>query len=135
MQQFMQFLSENYSLVLMLGVGLLLTQQRFPLVHLILGARYITAAEALSQFKKSVVVDLRAQEHFQTEHVKNAAHYSDYRHSASPNGACLLYGDEKTAYTQHLLALKKQGVTNIQIIIGGFSACKAAGLPISTNRK
>ena len=51
MQQLMQFLSENYTLVLMLGIGLLLTQQRFPLAHLIARERYVTAAEAVSVLK------------------------------------------------------------------------------------
>ena len=38
----------------------------------------------------------------------------------------LVYGDDKN-YRQHLLALKKQGVTGIQIIIGVFLLA-AAGL-------
>lgn len=135
MQQWMQFLSENYGLVFMLGVGILMTQQRFPLAHLILGAKYITAAEAVDLLKQSTVLDLRGHEQYSEEHIKNASHFSGNNYAVKSQATYLLYGDDNTSYTRHLLTLKKLGITNIQIIIGGFSACKEAGLPLETKRK
>ena len=123
------FISQNYLIVFMLGLGLLLTQDQFPLLHLILGAKYILPKKA-QELDKAMFIDVRGQDEFKEEHIVNAQHIDALKKSRLLDAEVVLYGNTSSNYMRAILAIKKLGTTNIRILSGGFSAWKNANLPI-----
>ena len=123
------FISQNYLVVFMLGLGLLLTQDQFPLLHLILGAKYILPKKA-QELDKAIFIDVRGQDVFKEEHIVNAQHIDTLKKSRLLDAEVVLYGNTNSNYMRAILAVKKLGTTNVRILSGGFSAWKNANLPI-----
>ena len=102
--------------------------------------REISAADAAEQQRQGVLlIDVRETEEFQKEHAVGAQHLSKgiievkIEH-VIPDTATPMIFYCGGGYRSALVAdnLQKMGYTNVQSLIGGFKAWRAAGLPTET---
>ena len=133
MSDFFTFVSENFWLFLLLGGGVFMLQDEYPLIYAILGAKSISPQQAKTKAKEGfIMVDTRDSKSFDKENIEGSINIELATLVSEKNNITenvIICGATNMITT--IATLKKHGCKNIHILLGGINSWKQSGLKIN----
>ena len=139
MNEFLNFISNNFILLIFVAAGFALISIDQPLLTMLMGAIVVSPEDAAKMMAdKPVIVDARIEKEFFSSHIAGALHVLlDMKKikSIKSKKDVIVYTNGSEGCASLVRILKKYGYTNVYILKGGLEAWLSESRPVVNSRR